>query len=176
MIRNRTENALRTLSLDWLYNRVTGKPARKVNGPFGFIETLIAYQTDPGEAAYYDIRDALTRWRKANGKYNEGGDPTERQDALYYYKRALAWDDERAAKHWLNRYKELGGTMQGMAQSIRMADPLGPLGAAYTATGIKNRAAFKKTLTAEQKETLRDAEQWYKEVYQGRRSKLTATK
>lgn len=159
-IRNRKEHVLRALSLDRLYEHVSSKPKR----PTSFVQTvfdaLLLYRTDPGEAAYWEIRGAIVRWKRKRGDEPGGFVPTERSTALYYYKRALAWNDEEAAERWLQRYFELGGTVQGIEQSMRLSGPLGGI-------AQRDQAEFLESLTKREREMLRIANEWWGAVESG---------
>jgi hypothetical protein len=123
---------------------------------------MFALRVDPGEAAYFDIKGRVAKYQGKRGTPVSGGDPSEKSNALYYWKRAVQWGDEDAAQKWLKKYQELGGTTRGLRQSLSLAEPL---------SGIKGRARreFKESLSAEGKETLRMAEEWYDRVYRGAR-------
>lgn len=157
-IRDRTEHAFRIVALDRLYNRVTGKPVPPGNA----VARLIAYRTDPGEAAYFDTRERSSKWLEDHGKQRQsGGDPSDRANALYYWKRAVQWGDQKAAARWLKRYKELGGSSRGIAQSVRMGEPLGML-------NRRDQRAFRRSLNAEDRAVLDMSEKWYDRVFKGR--------
>jgi N12 class adenine-specific DNA methylase/2'-5' RNA ligase len=160
-IRDRKEYVARVFSLGALYNRVTGKPVRPFGSDpvWGALESFLVYRTDPGEAAYWEIRGRLAEWQEAHGRAQEsGGEPTERQNALYYFKQASKWGDDDAAKKWLDKYRELGGTDKGLKASIRVAHPLGSL-------ARKDWDEFAKGLTPEEKIMLRQSIDWYKKTY-----------
>jgi 2'-5' RNA ligase len=160
-IRDRKEYVARVFSLGALYNRVTGKPVRPFGSDpvWGALESFLVYRTDPGEAAYWEIRGRLAEWQEAHGRAQEsGGEPTERQNALYYFKQASKWGDDDAAKKWLDKYRELGGTDKGLKSSIRVAHPLGSL-------ARKDWDEFAKGLTPEEKIMLRQSIDWYKKTY-----------
>lgn len=157
-VRDRTEHAFRIVALDRLYNRVTGKPVPPGNP----VARLIAYRTDPGEAAYFDAREKVAKWLDEHGKPRmTGGDATDRANALYYWKRAVQWGDEKAAAKWLKRYKELGGTSRGIDQSLRMGEPLGAL-------NKRDQRGYRRSLKADDRAILDMAEKWYNRVYRGR--------
>jgi len=160
-IRDRAQHVARVFSVAQLYDLVTGKPKRRGVGE-NIVDAFLTYGTDPGEAAYYLIRDQAGRWNDAHGKESAGGgDPTNRQNALYYYKKALQWGDEKAAKKWLAEYKERGGTGPGMMSSIRLSAPMGTV-------PKSQRLAFLSSLGPEDKETLRIANEWYERWAAGR--------
>jgi hypothetical protein len=151
-IRDKGEHFFRTLSLDWLYNKVVGKPQRKGMGSIA--DKILFYRTDPGEAAYYETRERVMDWQKKQGDEVGSVTPTARQNALYYYKLALRWDDDEAAAKWWAKYLELGGSEKGRDSSIDRSAPLGGL-------SEKKRKEFERTLSERDRETLKQAEEWF---------------
>jgi hypothetical protein len=157
-VRDPAEHVFRTVSADWLWNYVTGKPVRERNVMARVLGKLLVYQTDPGEAAYWQIRQLAIEWKKKEGKGSPGGgDPTDRGNALYYYRRAVGWGDDRAATRWYNRYIELGGTPKGLNQSLERAAPLGSV-------ADRDIDAFLGSLDEHELEILTKAEQWWGRV------------
>lgn len=161
-IRDRGEYAARVFSLDSLYRRVTGRPRPKSSGGVAaIVDGVVTYRTDPGEAAYWEIRGKVMDWAQDRGReFSLGADPTERGNALYYFKQATKWADEKAAKKWLAEYQRLGGTEKGMEQSIRMGHPLGMI-------KRDDWQAFVDSLSPEDKEALKMSAEWYKRTYGG---------
>jgi len=160
-IRDRTEHAFRILALDRMYARVTGKPTPKGNP----VARLFVYRTDPGEAAYFDTRTQVAEWQDKHGKLKAGGETTEKSNALYYWKRAVQWDDAKATERWKAKYFELGGSMRGMQQSAKLGAPLGAL-------SIRDRRAFLKDVKQADREIIEMAEEWYARVYGTRGGRL----
>lgn len=153
-IRDRAEHAARFLSLDNEYRAATGKPSK------GYGESLkgaVVYESDPGENAYNYIRGLGYEFMEKKGKEIPQGEPTERSNALYYFKQALRYGDKEAAKKYLDKYKELGGKQKGIESSVGKSAPLAMLG--------KNRKEFEKSLSAEDRQKLLLADRWYKKVY-----------
>jgi hypothetical protein len=160
-IRDRKEHMARLFSLDGLYRMVTSKPSPPVSTemPWSLLDMGVTYRTDPNEAAYWHVRGKVAEYAKSKGK-EEGSvaDPTERQNALYYFKKATQWGDKDSAKYWLSEYQRLGGTEKGMTQSLRLSHPLGAMGRKYW-------DEYRATLSAEEKAELEQAEQWYERVF-----------
>jgi hypothetical protein len=119
-IRDRGEYIAGQFSARDEYNKVMGKPARKLKS---YAEGLVEYTIDPDEAAYYDILDAKDKFTTKLGK-GRGYGESPKSDALYYYKKALIFDDKPAADRYLKKYEELGGTPEGLEKSIATFDPL----------------------------------------------------
>lgn len=156
-IRDRWEYASRVVGLDELYRRVTGRPTPPTSAG-GMMDLIITQRTDPGEAAYYLVREKATRWAKERGRTIGGGEPTERSNALYYFRQATKWNDEAAAKRWLDEYVRLGGTQKGMVQSLKMGHPLGML-------NKDDDKLFLQALSEEDRAVLRLATEWYEKLY-----------
>jgi len=167
-IRDTTEHILRTFSLDKVYKRATGKPGRGKNIAehlLADLESLVFYKSDPGEQAYYDSRRTVIDFRKSQGDELAGGKPTNRGNALYYYKQALKYGDFKAAEKYLIKYYELGGKRTSIKRSITQAHPL---------AGIKKmqRHKFRKSLNPVEARTLERALEWYNQTYKKSSAKL----
>jgi N12 class adenine-specific DNA methylase len=161
-IHDTMEHILRTFSLDKPYNMIAGKPR-----PEGSlyeqlkkdISGMLVHYSDPGEQAYYSARKYVFDWLEKSGREKPPAMPTNRSNALYYYRQALKFGDFEAAEKYLKKYKELGGKERtGIRMSIRNAAPLAGL-------RLSDRYRFRQSLSPEQQETLRRAMDWYKEHY-----------
>jgi hypothetical protein len=160
-IRDKVENVLKTFKLDLFYRKAMGRPGRGKDVAehlFNDILGLVTYTTEPGVQAYYDTRRVVFDWKDKHGLESGGGSPTKKGNALYYYRQALKYGDLKAAKKYLQKYYDLGGTKQGKATSIRMAHPL---------SGIrkKDRFKFKKEMRPAEKKRLEQAMDWYQKTY-----------
>lgn len=157
-IRDRGEHAARTVSMDWLYRYITNKPRRRVDDPLlSAIESTLFYSTDPGEAAYWEVRTKAAQFLEAEGREAPSINPTRRQNALFYYKRAAQWGDEERAAYWLKKYYEMGGEPGGLRQSLTRSRPL-------ASVPVSLRSKFKESLTAEERHALELAEEWHQHV------------
>ncbi|GEM_PF-6216305 len=88
------------------YRYLTGKPMRRLGKEVA--EALFAYRAvDPGEGAYIDVAQARRKWLEASGKAYAGGEPTERSNALFYYRLAQRYGDKKAEKRYLDKYLDL---------------------------------------------------------------------
>jgi hypothetical protein len=167
-IRDRGEHLAGLFSLDGLYSRVTGKPQ---TGNILSVDTatrLLLLNTDPGEAAYYDTRENVIKYLKSKHKEQPGMEPTEKQNALFYYKKALQWDDADAAQRWLLEYRRLAGdkgkllprdaAKDAITASIQGAAPLAML-------SYERQAEFRKSLSPRDRASLHMAEVWYRRTY-----------
>lgn len=160
-IRDRGETIARVLSLDAIYKRVMQRPRRpSAPGPLGWIENMVTYRTDPGEAAYWESRQLAIDYLREQGQETPSIIPTKRQNALYYYKQSVKWGDEERAAHWLQQYYELGGKRQYVKSSLTRSAPLGALNEV-------DRRQFRRSLSEDEKEIVRLAESWYRQTYPG---------
>jgi hypothetical protein len=160
-IRDKVENVLRTFKLDKPYNYAMGKPKRggDVMGQIASdLANLVTYTTEPGVQAYYDTRKMVFDWKKEHGLESGSGTPTKKGNALYYYKQAMKYGDIPAAKRYLQKYADLGGTYEGLQSSIKLAHPL---------SGIKKelRYEFKHSLSPAEVERVRKGLDWYDKTY-----------
>ena len=152
-IRDKVEYVARLAQVEWLYQKVTDRPIPRGRPLGGMVPAL---QTDTGEAAYYHVRELAGQYLERQGKGGRGAtDPTERDNALYYWRKSLAWGEAERAERWRQRYLELGGTPAGMRQSLRRAAPLGFMSRV-------DRARFVSTLSEEDRRALEMADQWYR--------------
>jgi len=160
-IRDKVENILKTFKLDVFYRAAMGRPGRGKDMAEHFLNdllTLVTYTSEPGVQAYYDTRKLVFEWKEKNGFESGGGKPTKKGNAFYYYRQALKYGDLVAAKKYLQKYYDLGGTAKGKKSAIRLAHPL---------AGIKktDRYEFKKTLLPAEKKRLEYAIKWYTQTY-----------
>ncbi len=156
-IRDRAESVARTLSLEWLYDRVAGKPLPPSRGPLSVLDRTLLQRTVPGEAAYWMIREKAAKWNDAHGR--GGGrtsDPTDRTSALFYFRQASQWGDEEAAQRWLRRYFELGGDKGDVRGAIKRAAPLGSI-------PMDERGSFRRSLSPDEQAVLHLADTWYRQ-------------
>ena len=154
-IRDRAEHAARAFSLDGLYRVVMNRPS-----PPGFAANLATYRTDPGEAAYFSVRERVARFQEQQGQERTDSSPTRKGNALYYAKQARRWGDRDRERYWMEQYRELGGTRESAEQSIARGEPLGSLKG-------EDQARFRRTLGPEERAELRQAERWYRRTYRG---------
>lgn len=161
VIRDRTEYVARLFSLDALYRRIVGRPRRPSDtDPLGaFLDWTITYRSDPGETAYWEARGKVADYQKARGKESQMAEPTDRANALYYYKQAVRWGDEAAAEKYLKEYHAFGGTDTGLEQSVKRAHPLGGL-------AQKDWIEYVESLNEEKRAELITALHYYNKTYQ----------
>ena len=141
--------------MDKIYNYLTHKPVRSFGKE---VSSLLVYDNDPGEAAYFAMRQNIYTFLKDSGKEMPTGESTDRSNALYYYKQSLKLKDVKGAKFWFDKYKELGGTGKGYKASMRK-------GMVVSALPLNMRGKWMQTLDGEDKEVLALANKWYKDTY-----------
>jgi hypothetical protein len=166
-IRDRLEHVARLFSAETIYRRVANKPIRgdSVAGRvLNDLSSLVSYTADPGEIAYHHIRRLGNEYLKENNLERPAKEPTNRMNALYYYKKALKYGDAKAAEKYLALYKKLGGNLERLRISIKNTHPLSMIPKKY-------RGRFLRSLTAKEKKSLKLAKSWYKKTYLTRRKR-----
>ena len=153
-VRDPIAHALRLVSADWIYKYIQGIPQKRQN----LLSRMLLYSNDPDEINYYLAKDMVRKFNEEHGRMTGGGDPTERSNALYYYKKSIRYGDADLAKKWLEEYYKLGGTQDGIQKSIHASHPV---------SGIskKDRAMFLKSLSPKEKDTVLKAIAWYQRTY-----------
>ena len=155
-IRDRAEHVARFLALDEEYKALTGKPTK------GYLDSLkrtLVYEGDPGEIAYQDTRRLVIDFLKKQGRELPSGVPTQRANALFYYKQAVRYGDSEAAARYKREYLEAGGKLEGIKKSIDKAHPLAML-------PENLRYKFRQSLSPEEQQAFKEGLSWYKQVYQ----------
>lgn len=122
------------------------------------LQNVFIYSIDPGEAAYNDMYAIKKDFLEASGKENSADfKPTPKANALYNMKQAIKFKDKAAYMKYFTEYAILSdGDIGSLQKTIDRMNPL---------YGIKDEdiPLFAKTLTPEQKDTLKKALIWYKE-------------
>lgn len=78
-IRDKGEHIARMASMDKVYNYLTHKPVRSFGKE---LSNLLTYDSDPGESAYYTMRENIFDFMDDNGVEPMSGNPTDRSNAL----------------------------------------------------------------------------------------------
>ena len=168
-IRDTAEHVLRTFSLESIYRIAAGKPGRGKNVAEHLLndfKSLLLYTSDPGEQAYYDTRKMVFEWLDDQGIERSSGKPTNRSNALYYYRQALKYGDLTAAKRYLEKYYTYpGATGRTLRQSIKRAHPL-------SSVPRRKRFTFRQNMTPKQQKVLKTALEWYDITYKDQDLKL----
>jgi len=119
---------------------------------------LLTYKINPGEAAMGDVYDMRRDYMKKIGKESEGFWLTGKGQAAYNYKLAVKLGDKDAAEKYLMEYIRLGGTGEGFKKSLQMLHPLAGL-------SKEDRLGFVSSMDPEGVERLKQAEEYFMEVY-----------
>jgi len=154
-IRDPIEHVARTFSVDMPWRILSGKPSRGLKAD---LSSVLLYNSDPGEAAYQTVRGRVADFLEAQGDERPGFIPTKRSNALYYYKQALRYGDQEAAKKFFDEYIALGGTIQGMSKSVQRSKPLASLKA-------NERGKFLNTLSPADRVMLKRAQAWHSKTF-----------
>ncbi len=160
-VRDRMQSFLKTFSLDKPYKALAGKPMRggSVGEQFlNDLSSMFVYDTDPGQNAYWNARKQVWDWKRAMGYEDSSTTPTNRSNALYYYKQAIRYGDFDAARKYYMQYLEHGGKRKGIAESVKRAHPLAGIPKKY-------QKWYVIQLSEKERKTLRSALAWYQDVY-----------
>jgi hypothetical protein len=152
------------LGLENEYLAIADLPSRGYKQSFS---NAFVYKIDPLEAAYSDIQNEKRRFMKKLGKWGQGFWLTDRGNALYNARLALRYKDEVTAVNYMGKYLEMGGTMQGLAQSLENMDPLSGMTKGRKVRGAYipgERDMFVASLTETDKLKLVKAYQFYHEL------------
>ena len=160
-IRDRWQHIAKAFSMGTVYDVLSGKPSR---GWGNRLSKLLFASSDPGESAYYKIRGKVMDYNDKIGIVSGGGfTPTDKGNALYYFKQSMRYGDMEAAEKYLRDYFRLSDSpkkaMKGLKSSLKRVAPLGGL-------RKKDQKAFLNTLSDAEIKTLKVSRDWYKEVYQ----------
>ncbi len=121
-IRDKALFVARSVGLGNLYSTIAGLPQRSYGD---ILSDMFYYKDDPGQSAYWEMRDAVSAYQKEIGKASYyAGVFSPRSNALYNLKLALRYQDKKAAEKYLTEYANLGGTWPGLETSLRNMHPL----------------------------------------------------
>jgi len=122
-IRNKAQYLAQSASVGVEYNRIVGLPM--LGGIQDDMSNAIVYKSDPKAAAYNNTLDVKRKFEATKGKEPTSTyATTPKSNALYYYKLALKYKDEKSASKWVKKYAELGGTVKGLEASLEFLNPL----------------------------------------------------
>jgi hypothetical protein len=148
------------LGVGYLYDKLSGKPSEKFN-PVIAATKWVLYETDPGETAYYAIKDEIRRFNQKRGKGGSGySNQSATAEALYDVKMAVRYKDMAAMEKAMAEYFALGGTVDNVQRSLDRLKPLSSL-------NVRDRAAFIKTLNGVQRLDLERAEEFWRTTLKG---------
>ena len=152
-IRDRLEYLANSWGVAEFYNLLSGKPTKGIGE---IVKGAFIYSYDINESAYNEIRTLKYAYQgKDDGTTYK---PNKKSNALYYMKKAVKYKDKETALKYLDEYFENGGTAKGITQSFSTLNPM------YGFTGkdtIQKGEAFIATLTPEEKEKLKMAQDYY---------------
>lgn len=165
-VRDKWEELAGSLGLREEYKLLKNKPVRgeaedgRLERYFKGLSGRVVSASDPDEAAYNEVQNLKYEYLEKLGKGSGGGQYTPRSNAMYYFKLAVRYEDEAAAKYWLAEYARLGGTKTNLKESIEASAPLGGL-------SEKQKADFLRQLSPEDRERYDTAQRFYVDVIAG---------
>lgn len=154
-IRSRGESLARLFSADIPYKYLTGRPTRGVGTD---LLSLIAYQSDPGERSYQNIRSEAMDFLERRGRTKPSTTYTPKTLALYYYKQAVQMGDKRAEERWRNKYEAEGGTEEAAMRSVAAGHPMN-----WIPKDLRDEFVF--SLTPRQQQDFQEAQKWWENLY-----------
>jgi hypothetical protein len=161
-IRDRLEHIANMFSLGPVYKRIMNKPIMGdtvMKRLWSDIQGIATYSSDTGEVSYHEIRKQANEWLDKKGIERGISEPTGKSNALFYYKQALRYGDDKAAEKYLRSYVEdFGGSLKGISQSIKLAHPM-------AGVPVKYRREFKQSLNEKDQDKLARASAWYSDTY-----------
>lgn len=156
-VRDNWRQFWRTFSLENEYDAITEAPSRGYGRSWA--ESVVSTR-DPGEAAYGRMKGMAAKWlEREKGQEGYSALSTPRSNALYNLRTAMKYGDRDAERKARQTLRDLGVTQDDIKQSIKRAHPLGSI-------ALKDRAAFLRSLTADERKVLAVATRWYEEVFQ----------
>ena len=158
LVRDSWRHVFRSLQVEPAYDYLLGRPSP---GAGRILATTFVDARHTGYSAYSKIRGEAYQWLRAV----EGADgaplyASQRGNAYFYYRMALKFNDTEAAARYRTELRRLGVTGDLMRAMIKRAHPLGMLTS-------RERRAFLRTLTPEEKRSLDRAIAWWRETYVG---------
>jgi len=122
LVRDRILHLMRSFGLENEYKALADLPRRPY---MESLSKMFIYETDPLEAAYYDIMSLKIEFLKKRGKHGEGFWITPKSTALYNAKRALRYGDEESFNKYMDEYYAFpDSSLEGEIRSFNSLDPL----------------------------------------------------
>lgn len=150
-IRDRQQYFAQTLGLGNEYNEIFNMPHKSYAST---IADIFMYKSDPEEAAYWNNLDAKIKYQKSKGDTGEGFYQSNKSNALYNYKLALRYGDEKAQEKFIKLYESYGGNPSQTISSVLTMSP-------YYGIPTDERSAYRSSLTEKQKKNLELAENYF---------------
>ena len=163
-IRDPWEHVFRSVGSEKVYQLVTKKPMMHNNlwpiGPLAASLSAFRYQ-HPGSMSYYKIKGLAYDWKEQStgdsGRMQT--EYTEKDNALFYYRLALKFDDKRAQEKYRKILDDLGVKSRSIRDMRNRAHPLAMFSS-------KQKREFRKTLTPAELRVLDDAVKYWKDTWQ----------
>lgn len=152
----------RSFAVESEFRAVSGRPMR-TGGKSGAerwarsIPEMFLYSQDPGSSAYYDALGLRDRYLRSTGEEKGGYGWSSRSHALRNFKQALRYDEPDLAKKYLFEYALLGGTPDGLSQSLDRLDP-------FYGLSDDEYDGFMAWLDDEEKATVETGRKYYESV------------
>jgi ASC-1-like (ASCH) protein len=158
-IRDRWEQVARLFSLELPYKKLTGKPMRKGETNIGqIVSGLLTYTSDPGELAYFETIRLRNKFIEQHEDTPAGWGMTEKSKALYNYRRAKTFGDEKATAKYSQKYIDLGGKKINIHMAEIRQHPVQNIKAEY-------RKRFMDSLSPRDLKAVERGIQWYQRMY-----------
>jgi hypothetical protein len=135
-IKDNWEYVARAAAVDGIYKYAMGRPAPKSSGVGEKLtDSFLTSRIDADEAVYWNARTNVSSYAEKIGKPSQAAEATKKSNALFYYRQALKWGDENAARRYLDEYTLLSKAeghddeevKKGLEKSMQKAHPLGGL-------------------------------------------------
>jgi hypothetical protein len=155
-IKDRGQYLAEIVGLTDIYKYATGKPSKSgwdILNPMN----LVTYKATAKKSAYDSTNNMVRKYLESIGKATKGYSENERSEALYYYKQAMKLKDKTAIDKYLKKYFQLGGTREGLQQSLKNLHPLAGM-------TTRERQMFMSKLTEKEKEKVNLAIEHYKDL------------
>lgn len=176
-IRNRMEYVAKQVEADAVYRWFAKIPSKGLGDE---VMRAVIYKQSAGESAYFQTFRIVDAFKEKIGKQAfQGYTPSKKSNALYYYKKAVRYGDERAKKKWLKEYVALAkqqnpnlknrDIVENIHNSIQSAAPLASLPRRY-------HKAFERSLSKEDRKVVARAMKWYQSIYSAGQSGGSITK
>lgn len=157
LIRDRGLYLAKSFALDNEYKSIVGLPSR---GYARSLTNLFMYEVDPGETEYSNAFVLKNQFLKKIGKETESFYLSDKASYIYNVKLAIRYGDEDAFVKYLEKYKQAGGTLKGLRQSIKQMHPLYGL-------KLKEKNQFYDSLSEEDGDRVDRAIDFYERVIKG---------